>query len=681
MTLTKRLLLLALISVLPAIVIWTYTEVSLRRERATEINELVVRQVKLAGSELERIFDGINNLLIAMGETRSVRNFDEPACGRYLRAIQDKVPYLFAFVALDLEGHVRCPALPAGDAEKSFRARTYFQDALRTKELVIGEYTPHFLEGGLADKRPVLPLALPLWNGEGQVVGVIAAALDLKWLDEYVKERALPADGAVTMADREGVIIAREPFPEKFVGTKIPESSMKYLEKENYGVFETDSIDGITRILGYSPLKVPPKDIYLTAGLSTEAAFSGIDLAARRGFLLIAAALAAALSLSWLAGRTFITRPFEIMTNAVRAWRRGDYHARIDLSGAPAELGLLAQAFNDLMDDVVERQQALQASEERGRLALEAGHMGTWWFDYLKGTGGWSSQAALLLGRPATQTEATFPEWAAMVHRDDAEHALATLREAAAGNGEYEDEYRVEHPNGDIRWINSKGRVFFNSLRKPIYFVGVFQDVTSRRKADEQQRFLLDELNHRVKNTLATVQSIASQTLRSSPEPITFKEAFEGRLMALSKTHDLLTRNSWRDADLRDIAKQELAPYRRKHDERVVIQGPAVDLPAPYAINFGLVLHELVTNAAKYGALSTPAGHLELRWKVAPGVNKKPELQFQWRELDGPPVASPTHQGFGSRLIRRSIEGELSGEVVIHFGATGISYDIAVPLP
>ncbi|MBF9232230.1 sensor histidine kinase [Microvirga alba] len=680
MTLTKRLLLLALISVLPAIVIWTYTEVSLRHAREAEVNDLVIRQVKLAGSELERIFEGIHSLLIAMGETRSVRAFDAPACGAYLKAIQERVPYLIAFVALDIEGRVRCSQSEPTEVGGNYRDRPYFQDILLTKDLVVGEYTPHFSEGNLGF-HPVMPLALPLWDNDGHVVGAIVAALDLKWLDQNVKERALPADGSVTIADRDGVIVAREPFPEKFVGTKLPENSMKYLKKETFGTFETDSIDGIRRILGYSPLKVPPKDIYLTAGLSTEAAFSGINRAARQGFLLIAAALLAALSLSWLAGRIFITQPFDTMTNAVRAWRSGNYHARINLPGSPGELGLLAQAFNDLMDDVAERQRALQASEERGRLALEAGHMGTWWFDYLKGTSGWSSQAAVLLGRPATQTAVSVPEWSAMVHPDDLDQALGKLRQAVSGDGDYEDEYRVQHPSGEVRWINSKGRVFFNSVRRPIYFVGVFQDVTARRKADEQQRFLLDELNHRVKNTLATVQSIASQTLRSSPEPQTFKEAFEGRLMALSKTHDLLTRNSWRDADLRDIAKQELAPYRKTHDERVVIQGPAVDLPAPYAINFGLVLHELVTNAAKYGALSTPAGHVELRWSVARGPDWKPQLQFHWRETRGPVVTSPKHQGFGSRLIRRSIEGELSGQVSIQFDATGVSYDFAVPLP
>src|SRR5690606_17645025 len=119
-------------------------------------------------------------------------------------------------------------------------------------------------------------------------------------------------------------------------------------------------------------------------GMSSKAAFDAINRAARRGFMLIAAALILALSLSWLISRAFITKPFEAMTGAVRAWRRGNYNARIDLPGSPGELGLLAQAFNDLMDDVAERQKALQASEERARLALDAGQMGTWWYDHAR---------------------------------------------------------------------------------------------------------------------------------------------------------------------------------------------------------------------------------------------------------------------------------------------------------
>jgi PAS domain S-box-containing protein len=680
MTLTKRLLLLALISVLPAIVIWTYTEVSLRRAREAEVNEIAIRQARVAGSEIERIFDGVNSLLLAVDEAPAIRAFDSPVCNAYLRSLQKKVPYLLAFVALDREGRIRCQQaeLPAGDFH--FDRRPYFQDALRTQEFVVGTYTPEFTEGGIG-AYPVLPLALPIRNDGGEVIGVITTALDLRWLGQKLKERVLPAGGSVTIADRNGIIIAREPFSERFVGTKIPDSFMKYVHGSEVGSFETLSQDGIKRILGYLPLNQAPKGIYVSAGLSSKAAFDTINQAAKRGFMLIAAALVLALSLSWLISRVFITKPFDMMTDAVRAWRRGNYLARIDLPGSPGELGVLANAFNDLMDDVAERQKALQASEERARLALEAGHMGTWWYDHIRGTGGWSSQAAVLLGLPPEKTTVSIPEWRALVHPDDVDEVFDKLRAAVVGDGDYEDEYRVRHPGGQIRWINAKGRVFFNSLRKPVYFVGIFQDVTERKHAEDQQRFLLDELNHRVKNTLATVQSIAAQTLRSAPDPASFRDAFEGRLLALSKTHDLLTRNAWRDADLHDLATQELAPYRRSQDERVIIDGPTINLPARYAINLGLVLHELVTNAAKYGALSTSSGQVEVKWLIVSDPERSRQLRLQWSEKGGPLVERPKRQGFGSRLIRRSIEGELSGYAVIHFAPTGISYDISVPMP
>jgi two-component sensor histidine kinase len=184
-----------------------------------------------------------------------------------------------------------------------------------------------------------------------------------------------------------------------------------------------------------------------------------------------------------------------------------------------------------------------------------------------------------------------------------------------------------------------------------------------------------------VKNTLATVQSIAAQTLRSSNSSAQFKEAFEGRLLALSMTHNLLTLKSWREADLHDIAVQELAPYQREADERVLITGPKVNLPPRYAINLGLVLHELVTNAAKYGALSVPTGHLSLSWDVISAEDRPSQLRIHWTESGGPPVQPPKRQGFGSRLIRRSIEGELDGYIVLNFEKTGVFYDISIPLP
>lgn len=679
MTLARRLLLLALISVLPAIVIWTFTEVSLRRAREAEVHDLVIRQAQLAASELDHIFGGIHSLLLAVDETPSIHTFDTNACVDYLKSLQQKVSHLMALVAIDLEGAVRCNHTGVINSDLRFKDRPYFRDTLAKKSFSVGTYTQEFIEGGLGIQS-VLPLSLPIWDADGKMVGVVAAALDLKWLDHTLEERVIPDGGSLTIADRNGVVISREPFPERFIGTMIPEAFQKYLNDSKPGSFEANSQDGTRRIYGYIPVTQFPGNVYVSAGLSTKVAFATINNAAKRGFILIAAALVLALSLSWLASRAFITKPFDIMIDAVRDWRRGDYHARIDMPRTSGEFGLLAKGFNDLMDDVAERQQALQVSEERARLALEAGHMGTWWYDHRKGTGGWSSQAAVLLGLPEAKIAASIEDWRGIVHPDDEERSLETLRAAVRGNGEYEDEYRILRPNGEIRWMNSRGRVSFDGQGKPTYFVGIFQDITERKQAEDQQRFFLDELNHRVKNTLATVQSIAAQTLRSTKDTTQFKEAFEGRLLALSKTHNLLTRKSWREADLRDIVEQELAPYRKSGDQRVSIEGPKVNLPSRYAINLGLVTHELVTNAAKYGALSVQTGHLNVSWSIVPGKDRPAQLRFHWTESGGPPVSPPKRQGFGSRLIRRSIEGELEGYMVLNFAVTGVSYDISVPL-
>jgi PAS domain S-box-containing protein len=203
---------------------------------------------------------------------------------------------------------------------------------------------------------------------------------------------------------------------------------------------------------------------------------------------------------------------------------------------------------------------------------------------------------------------------------------------------------------------------------------GVFvegSDVTDRVLAERQQKLLLDELNHRVKNTLATVQAIAHQTLRSSPEPAEFREAFESRLMALAATHDLLTATNWRGATLRDLLLAELRPF--SHD-KYQLSGPEVDLTPAETLALGLVLHELATNAAKYGALSAPGGCVRIFWSRFEG-----RLDIEWREQDGPEVSPPTRRGFGSRLIERSLREQLGGSARLDFAPSGLVCHIRLP--
>ncbi|CAN5742512.1 hypothetical protein BH11PSE1_BH11PSE1_04880 [soil metagenome] len=208
---------------------------------------------------------------------------------------------------------------------------------------------------------------------------------------------------------------------------------------------------------------------------------------------------------------------------------------------------------------------------------------------------------------------------------------------------------------------------------------GVFvegSDVTDRVRAEEQQKLLLDELNHRVKNTLATVQSIAAQTLRTSPEPTAFRHAFESRLMALSSTHDLLTASSWRSADLRAILRAEFRPHGV---ERYRLEGPDLGLSPARALALGLLFHELATNAAKYGALSSPDGCVRVHWSVE-AAEGRDRLVIVWTEEKGPAVIAPTRKGFGSRLIERSLRGELGGEAMLEYRADGIHCRVVLPL-
>ena len=201
--------------------------------------------------------------------------------------------------------------------------------------------------------------------------------------------------------------------------------------------------------------------------------------------------------------------------------------------------------------------------------------------------------------------------------------------------------------------------------------VNMLVDITDRKRAEEAQQALIHELNHRVKNSLAAVQSIAMQTFRTSPEPRDFIEKFQNRLLALSKAHDMLTRRSWTGLGAGELFDAELGPYVIPERERIRRNGPDVTLSPRVALVLCMVLHELATNAAKYGALSCEAGHVDLRWSME-GTPTELRFHLSWRETDGPPVTEPATLGFGTRFINRSIVKDLGGEIELAFEPSGV---------
>src|SRR5665213_202098 len=206
--------------------------------------------------------------------------------------------------------------------------------------------------------------------------------------------------------------------------------------------------------------------------------------------------------------------------------------------------------------------------------------------------------------------------------------------------------------------------------------INMLVDISDRKRAEARQKSLLDELNHRVKNTLATVQSLAAQTMRGDRDRDEQREAFEERLLALSRVHNQLAREQWESADLGRIVHDIVAPFGQ---ERVSVDGASTKLASVAALPLAMVLHELATNAAKFGALSAPEGRLALGWKIE-RVNGARRLRIDWRESGGPEVQPPVYRGFGSRLLERSVGQELRGSAQLDFDPAGLRCRLEIPL-
>lgn len=318
---------------------------------------------------------------------------------------------------------------------------------------------------------------------------------------------------------------------------------------------------------------------------------------------------------------------------------------------------------------------ALAREEKRRGIALEAAGLASWVWDIRHHTIECDPLLPTLFGfEPATEIRAR--TLFSTIDRRDLKVSRARFREAIGTTGEYEGEYRIRDTD-PLRWLAARGRVVErDESGQPLLVFGVNFDITERKAGDERQRLLLREINHRVKNTLATVQALASQTVRHAKKPREFLDAFSGRLQALGLAHNLLSDQEWRGIAMLDLVKLEVGPFDDAKNPRIRLDGPDLVLPPDQALGLGLILHELASNALKYGALSVPRGHVEFGWRLtAPGL-----MQLDWVERGGPAVEKPNQHGFGSILIRRSLGKVLGSHVEHEFLPDGVKATITLPL-
>jgi PAS domain S-box-containing protein len=314
----------------------------------------------------------------------------------------------------------------------------------------------------------------------------------------------------------------------------------------------------------------------------------------------------------------------------------------------------------------------------RLNFALEAAHAGTWQWDVVTGEVQWSDNLEAIHGLPPGSFGGDFRSFLEDVDPRDRNTVLARIQSVIERGGDYHVEYRLAGGGGGERWVEGKGRMLLDEQGRPLRMTGVCMDVTPRKQAERRLDLALQELRHRVKNMLAVVSSVSAQTLRHAGSLADFDRAFQGRLAGLAGAHDLLVDAHWEGASLRALVTAQLSPWLGQRD-RLKLEGDDVSLPANVALALGMTLHELATNAAKYGALSTESGAVEVSWRPEPAGAGR-QLVLLWEKSGGPPVAPPARRSFGAELIEGGIAYEIAGEVRLEFPPQGVRCELRFPL-
>ncbi len=337
----------------------------------------------------------------------------------------------------------------------------------------------------------------------------------------------------------------------------------------------------------------------------------------------------------------------------------------------------LEQLNIELERRVAERTAELEASNarlkqsEQGRsLALAASQMGSWEWEVGTDEWKWDEGQYRIFGVEARNFHVTAENIRGLVHPDDWQALAHAVQRMSKSARTQQIEFRVLRPNGETRWCIGTAAASVDAACRVVRISGVATDVTDRKEAEERQGLLAREVDHRARNALAVIQSIIRLTRANSVDD--YVAAIEGRIKALARAHTLLSDSRWHGADLATLVAEELAPYRA--DDKVAIGGPDISLQASTAQGLALALHELATNAAKHGALSSVTGKVSLNWQLRPDA-----LILNWAENGGPQIAPPAARSFGLRVIRASIEQQLGGEATFDWDPKGLRCSFSIP--
>jgi PAS domain S-box-containing protein len=337
--------------------------------------------------------------------------------------------------------------------------------------------------------------------------------------------------------------------------------------------------------------------------------------------------------------------------------------------------------FLSVIEDITDRKRAEARLEERNaqlELAHRAARVGSYTYNIPARNMRIARASAAIYGLSHSTMEITAPEWFARVHREDMQRLRGEhIRAFKQQRRELVNEFRFVRPGGEIRWLEARSLIDYDKTGRAERMTGVYIDVTERRKAEDHKSLLIAELDHRVKNVLACVAAVAQRSRECSKSADEFLEVLNGRINALANTHALLSRSRWEGVCLGELVRTELAFCSER--EGTEIEGPQVDLTAEATQPVAMVLHELATNAAKYGALSNGHGRVSVRWRMPARGRSTGKLVLDWRETGGPQIIAPNAAGYGTSVICDLIPYELGGKVQYELARGGARCRVEIP--
>jgi PAS domain S-box-containing protein len=332
----------------------------------------------------------------------------------------------------------------------------------------------------------------------------------------------------------------------------------------------------------------------------------------------------------------------------------------------------LEQRVSERTRELEESNARLRESEHRRSLALAAGRMGSWDWDLVEQRCVWDEGQCRIFGVDAASFAPGVDTVRPLIHPDDWARIEGAFAASSQERGTFQTELRAVRPNGEIRWCIATATGSFDAHGKLARLSGVTIDITDRKEAEEHQLLLAREVDHRARNALAVVHAIVRLSRANTMEG--YVDAVEGRIRALAQTHALLSQTRWQGADLAHLVEEEMAPFRIGQGAKVTAEGASLVLPPEKAQIVALALHELATNAAKYGALSCATGRVHIGWRTEAG-----RLVVVWKETGGPNVEQPIRLGFGSKIMNASLKQQVGGDVIFDWHPGGLVCTLCIP--